>query len=518
MSVSESDDRVNASRRTVMGSAAAVAGLALVGRSDAAVPRKTPAGFTDTIVNGLPADDKMWAMVEKLASWCPPSTGSPLHTKFVDMLARELRAAGVEVVSERQTFPYWEPHAQALTIGGKTVRTVGHQPYSGRTGSDGVEAALAYAGRTAGVMMNPTAADSTIDLSKIRGKIAVFDIAPAGDGYGEASRIEHVYPESERKDVPLNRSNPLFTGLSVPAATDIAKAGAIGAVFIWNGHSDANTLHQMQAFTQRPSTVPVIWVPTSMASLVRDAGQRGAIARLTLHATITPDTPVETLWGVLPGATDEVVIINTHTDGTNANEENGGIAAVALAQSLARIPQAQRRKTYVFLMTAAHFSHGLVKGAADWRDRNADIMRRTAACITIEHLGANEWIDDAQGRYRPTGRPSWATMYTGSPQLAKLTYEVAQSLNLKRVISTIPLKGRHPGEGGTFYRAGVPTLAYITTPDYLIAAPPTGGELAKLSKTRFCDEVRMFARLIEKIDGMSVDALKAQLILPPSNG
>ena len=140
----------------------------------------------------------------------------------------------------------------------------------------------------------------------------------------------------------------------------------------------------------------------------RDAGGQ---ATLTLHAEIDPHAAGENVWGVLPGASDEVVLLNTHTDGCNACEENGGLAVVALAQALARIPRAERRKTYVFLMTTGHFAHGFHRGSTAWMKANADILARTVACLTIEHLGAREWTDDGHA-YQPTGRFQAAAAYT----------------------------------------------------------------------------------------------------------
>ena len=64
------------------------------------------------------------------------------------------------------------------------------------------------------------------------------------------------------------------------------------------------------------------------------------------------------------------------------------------------------------------------------------------------------------------------------------------------------------GEGSQFARAGVPSIAYITAPDYLMTAPK-GGEVARLNQARLYDEVRTFARCLERLDAITRDAAYA---------
>lgn len=65
-----------------------------------------------------------------------------------------------------------------------------------------------------------------------------------------------------------------------------------------------------------------------------------ASATLVLIADITAGAATETVWGWLEGSanTGQNIIINTHTDGPNAAEENGGLGLLALARHLAALP------------------------------------------------------------------------------------------------------------------------------------------------------------------------------------
>ena len=74
-----------------------------------------------------------------------------------------------------------------------------------------------------------------------------------------------------------------------------------------------------------------------------------------------PNLKSAIVWGTLPGATDERIYVLAHRDGwfDAAIDNGGGIAQqIGLADDFARIPQAQRRRTLVFLATDGHHAPG----------------------------------------------------------------------------------------------------------------------------------------------------------------
>ena len=74
-----------------------------------------------------------------------------------------------------------------------------------------------------------------------------------------------------------------------------------------------------------------------------------------LTADITAGAATETVWGWLKGSgnTGQNIIINTHTDGPNAVEENGGLGLLALARHLAALPS--RNHDMYFALVTGHF-------------------------------------------------------------------------------------------------------------------------------------------------------------------
>ena len=95
------------------------------------------------------------------------------------------------------------------------------------------------------------------------------------------------------------------------------------------------------------------------------------------------------VFGVLPGATDENVAVMAHTDSffEGAMDNASGIATmVALAEHYAKIPKAQRRRTMTFFTTSAHHSPSGENAGARWVHNNMKQMfAKTALLVNCEH-------------------------------------------------------------------------------------------------------------------------------------
>ena len=246
--------------------------------------------------------------------------------------------------------------------------------------------------------------------------------------------------------------------------------------------------------------MPALWVGNGNGALLEDAGGCGAAATLTLDSPMIPNTSTDNLWTVLPGETDDVIIVNTHSDGCNAlEEEDGMIGVVALARYFAK---RTNQKTIVFLLTTGHFGHGLVPGAQTWRSENPDLMSRAAACVTLEHLGSTEWLDDpATGKFEPTGKNQFGWAYTPLPAPGSVFLQSVGGTGAQRAMAVRPLS-LYFGEGSASAAAGIPTISYLTGPSYLFTSPP-GGEISKLNPAKFYGEVVTFARCVQALDAMS---------------
>ena len=451
----------------------------------------------DLAKGNLPSADELWNWLERLASWCPAATGSAGHNAFVNFLDQRLRA--VDVIPHRKTFKidYWEPKTWNLTAGGEKIHVTGYRPYSGPTSPSGVTAPL----YDAGMAPNP-------DYSGASGKIVLIQMAPAPKQAETHPRGKMVGSYPADVTVPGTGYGALAEFARVPDLKLAQQAGAVGVIYVWNNVSDDNAENQAVPFTAPPNPVPAIWVGQTTGRKLKAMAASRASATLTMHAIVHPDSPTDNIWAVLPGKTDEAIIINTHTDGCNAIEENGALGVVALATYFAKLSRAQRNRTLVFVMTTGHFAHGMVRGTQDWINTNPDWMKKAVACVTIEHMAGMEWVDRPEvNQYKPTGQFEWGYAYTPRMAEAELFLKAAKSADSKNTFAVQP-PGAYPGEGAAFYRAGIPTISYIPTPQYLFVEPVKGGAIDKLDKRRLHGEVAMFARCVAALDRMTLEEIR----------
>ena len=157
-------------------------------------------------------------------------------------------------------------------------------------------------------------------------------------------------------------------------------------------------------------SVPGVFVDRATGARVKAGAASGARARLALPARVRRVSS-RNLIGVIPGASDELMLLHCHTDGTNGVEDNGPNAIVAMSQYLARLPRGALPRTIMVLLTTGHF-HGAAGTAEFVRRHHNGLLRRCAGAITIEHLGAREWQPGPGGRYALTGRYEPGSIFT----------------------------------------------------------------------------------------------------------
>jgi hypothetical protein len=95
---------------------------------------------------------------------------------------------------------------------------------------------------------------------------------------------------------------------------------------------------------------------------------------------------------VLPGATDENILVMAHSDAffEGAIDNGSGVAVMlGLAEYFARIPQAQRRRTLTFLAPVGH--HVTRDVGLEWmRDNMRDFWAKTALILNCEHVATTQ--------------------------------------------------------------------------------------------------------------------------------
>jgi hypothetical protein len=230
-----------------------------------------------------------------------------------------------------------------------------------------------------------------------------------------------------------------------------------------------------------------------------------------------PNSKTSLVWGSLPGASDETVFVTAHKDGwfDGSGDNASGVASmIALAEHYAKIPQAQRPRTLVFVGLDGHHNSGNNGSATGIRwmvDNRATIFAKTALMINAEHPSTVQTM--IRPRYT-NENIAWGNTYmpqqwyAGGPDRPELTRIAMRAFDEFGV--THYIEGQRNGttppatDAGSFYRY-MPTLVTseyhhyfhsdLETPE---TVPWTGLEAS----------TRAYARIIDEVNKLPLSALK----------
>ncbi|MGB1556677.1 MAG: hypothetical protein ACPHCJ_02740 [Oceanococcaceae bacterium] len=449
-------------------------------------------------------------------------TGSPALAAFHDFLAAELQSYGLDVQREPVPVHWWEHQEWSLDLlsaeGEEPVPVAAYFPYSGQTPAEGVTAELVDVG---------TGLAPDFALADVQGKIAFFevDLLPLTMAlfYATASYVHdpdfNTLPTTPYDKMSLSILTPQLSILPPEQITALALAeqmGAVGAVISLDA-SAANAAGQYTPFHAAPGhhQVPSLYLDRATGDALKARIGGGQQARLRLLVQDQPEGMSDDIIATLPGQSDEVIIINSHTDGTSASEENGTLAVLALARYFSRLPQHCRQRTMVFVLTPGHFQGGL-DDTGRFIANHPEIIARAVGSVTPEHLGQQEWLDDAQG-YHPSGLPEPGVFYGSyAPAMQSIMTQAVIAEDLRRVIVSRPIGPIYFGVGSPLNQAGVPNAGYLTGPHALYSWAENQ-HLNKMDYERMAAEIRTMTRVVAAIDGTEKAVLCAGMT-PPLNG
>ncbi|WP_044877075.1 hypothetical protein [Paenibacillus sp. IHBB 10380] len=459
----------------------------------------------DTVIhqNKLPDLEKVWSWQQKLDGFGPRLTGNDAHKRLTDYFEAELRQMGLKTHRDSHVFTKWEAKHWRLSIYSdgdheEELTATFYFPYSGTTPEEGVVGELIYCGKGPG------------RFREAAGKIAIVDVSSPKLPSSLFFKRRSSYPKNET--MPFLMSNPVLSSIvRGPNLEKAAQAGVLGVICVWRDLSEANARSQYLPFTTGPRQCPALWVGKETGSRLKKMAKHGAKARLVLQAEMDECASSDTLYAVLPGTNrSETVIVNTHTDGPNACEENGGVGLLAMARYFSSLPIEQRQRSMVFVFVTGHFQipqfgiHG--QATTRWLHDHPELWSgegghpRAVAGLTLEHLGCKEWKDSEDAAaYSYTGRFEVEFVYTGNQVMDEL-YRASLSGRTKvRSITLQPKSSIYFGEGQPLYMAGIPTVSLIPAPDYLCAAGEAGG-LDKLDVHFMNEQIVTFIKLAAAID------------------
>lgn len=458
-------------------------------RSDSTEATVSPplrgAGCPSTVGAASFADaDRLLALNEVMSDFGPRPTGSPAHQRFIEWLERRTSGLpGVRIESLEHRFDRWTERRSALRLlggpgKGDAVRVSSAVPYARATGPAGVSAPVVY-----------VPPDAAIGDTDARGKIVVRDFEAASIPNAVFTALSWWSYDPDLVLAKTIAASYERDWLSAQRQVDLRaakEAGAAGLVFV-HGFPHSQVKGHYAPYDGIRWGVPALYVGADEGAELKRAAASGRSVRLELRASEGP-VRTRTLIATLPGASDERIVVTSHTDGINAVWDNGPISMVAMAEHFASLDRECRPRTLQFVFTTAHLFQAL--GGPGTHDGSARIMAErldseydrgtVAAVLAVEHMGARNYEavpreGDRPGRVlTPSGYNEPSSFFIGeSPALSAAVLASVVGHDLRETIALrgadlpaprIPPHHSFGGEGGPYHQRLVPTIAFVTGP------------------------------------------------------
>ena len=362
-------------------------------------------------------------------------SGSPSWKRYLSFLEWKLEEYGVRDI-QRNPFTYnrwyttdWPGHGQwTLTSDGKRIKVGNSSAYSGSTPEGGVTAPLIY--------YDPLDPNKPT-VAALEGKIVVIGPQPYTTANIPITSIPSYSVCDSDYVTDSETFGPMFTKIppEVSITSDtwyqmnrntaviatLRNSKAVGMVFVWDMNYDR--IAGMYTFSVPALySIPSLHLDRAEGSKVIQDAKNGKSATLKLLAEVEPTQAYE-LVGYLPGKNygtpaDEQIFLTTHTDGPSISQEDGALGLLGIIYYFAHIPQRERPRTLVVLLTCNHYlaAAALPADYVDWFVKNPNLAKPIKAYVVMEMLGEQEWREKG-GVFEPTGWPETSSVWARNNQL-----------------------------------------------------------------------------------------------------
>jgi hypothetical protein len=416
-------------------------------------------------------------------------TGSRVQRRYIAWILAQLRSVrGVQIAEQHFTINRWSGGSTSLKLqvgsSTTTVPIAAPVPYTEATPTGGASAPLVEIPDT-----------EPITAANAAGRIVVRPAPAGGTPYYDffLPVVSWLVYDPQNTIDPTQTFFGDFISYNARVADlrDAATAGAKGLLFV-KDLPRRQLIGHYEPYEGTPWKVPSVFLGADEGRQISDAIASGSpvSARLVVNASFKRvDTP--NILATIPGQSPQRIVVDSHTDGTNPNEDNGSVALVSMARYLAGLPLACRPRTVEFAFVTGHFyqrivdlmhRHGGAGVLAKQLDSEYD-QGLVSSVLVLEHLGAIDYEEVA----RPSGLPGnrlapnglRAIQFIGvtpSPSLVNTVDGVVQGYDMQRTIllqgadapgNTVPQHCSFGGEGTPYAKHLLPTVGVIAAPQFL---------------------------------------------------
>ena len=292
----------------------------------------------------------------------------------------------------------------------------------------------------------------------------------------------------------------VFEG-TIRRAEDLGAAALIG---IW-GYYDNYAVWQSLGRTVYSADVkiPGFWLGFEDGKLLRDQMAAGPTkVKLGLKTEMRRGLKTQSVYGTLPGTTDENVIVLAHMDGwfdAALDNASGLSVMLTMAEHFAKVPRAERRRNIVFVGTAGH--HVGSPNSPYLRDQRADLIAKTALMINCEHIAAAQTLNWSTKLREATGVDPRRWWVNGSRTLFDIVLGAYRTFGVNIVGDMDPSAS---GEMGAIDRIA-PSIQLIHSPEI----KHTDHDVPEIVPAVGLEAVgRAYAKIIDGINNETISRLK----------
>lgn len=438
----------------------------------------------------LPTEQRVMGWIEEICAQGIRRPGYDADRWSETWAAEHFERLGLrDVRLEEVQVPRWTSPSARLTVGDRTFNgfalphtEAGVMEATLVIGTEGSSGAIAV------VELTPSVLPQSFMTS-----IATSSFDPDGD-------FEH-----EEQTLPFG---PLVNGVADPAV----EAGAVGFVGLLTGFGwETCDYYVPYDATHRP--IIGLWLSKRDGAELLELVASGATSgRIEVDAT-EEQVASHNVIGVLPGSSDEWVVIASHHDApwASAVEDASGIALVlAQAEHWAAVPEADRPHNLLFLLTAGHMCHAA--GTRGFLVDHADLLDSIVLEVHLEHVARRCESDGA--RLLPTDLPEPRWWFTSTnPRLESSVQQAIEAHDLRRSLVLRPdiFFPEPPTDGAFFHSHGVPLVQLLASPSYLFDAADT---IDKIHGPSIEPIGRAVVSIITSTAGVTAEAMRAGVVKP----
>ena len=295
--------------------------------------------------------------------WWGRITGTPAHVETQNMLAAKFRSLGLTDVrlEEHPLPPAWFPTSWEVRVSqaGKTVTLKTAQPVlrASATPPGGLDLDAVYVGLG-------TPADFA--GRDVRGKAVIIASVPTPSALNHSARTDGAMKIAEDRGAAA-----ILIVLGIPGnfATQLWGSGGEG-----------------------PNQTKVPWLSLGQEDglVARQMIESGAPVKvhLQLSVEVRQNLKPAAVWGVLPGATDENILVIAHSDGfweAALDNASGVSSMLGLIEYYSKMPRERRRRTMTFMVPVGHHVTPDVS-LQKLHDTGKALFEKTALVINAEHV------------------------------------------------------------------------------------------------------------------------------------